>query len=666
MPVDPVCGALVREGPEAVQSTLGGHTYLFCSRGCLRRFTAPERELAWLKRSAVFALAAGGFLLALPLLGVVREPQLGLVLFALGTAVQVFAGWPFYQGIRAALRAGAPNMDTLIAVGTTAAWLFGTLEFLQPEMLVQGKQVYYFEVSALVLGFVAIGRSLEQRLRGQASQEVRKLLELQPTRARILRDGQELEVGAEQIVPDMVVVVRAGERVPVDGVVIDGASAVDEKFLTGESLPVDKRLGDKVIGGSINRGSTLHVKAIQVGGATALSRIVALIADARTSTPTFRRSADRLSAWFVPAVIVLASFAFLGWFFVAGAALPYAFSVFVAVLLIACPAALGLAAPSALAIGVSKGASEGMLIKDAEVLERIQGAKVVVFDKTGTITRGEPDLTDIIALQGTEKDLLRHAASAEENTEHPLGKTILRAAREQRIKLVAPDRLRPMTGVGIEAEVDGHEILVGNARLLRERRVDTAGAEEQLRALQDQGKTVVLVARDGELAGLLAFADPIKPEAAEAVKSLQARGIEVCIVTGDNARTAQAVARKLNVRRSFAEITPHGKAAVVKGLQEPGRVVAMVGDGVNDAPALARADVGIAIGAGTDVAIESAGVVLAASDPRGVIGVIRLSRASFRKMAQNLAWGAGYNLVAIPLAAGVLEFKGITLSPAVG
>jgi P-type Cu+ transporter len=648
MPLDPVCGMFVRESANAV--LVQGHRYHFCSRVCLRRFTAPERELAWLQRSAALAIAAGVVLFAVPQLRLLEEPLLGAFLLALGTVVQIVAGRPFYQGIGHALVNRAPNMDTLIALGTTAAWLFGALAFLTPSVL-PGQHVYYFEVSALVLGFVSAGRSIEQKMRGQASTQVRQLLEMQPTTAHLLKGREEVEVPVEDIGQDAILLVRANERMPVDGIVVEGESAVDEKLLTGESVPVDKRPGDRVIGGSVNCGGPLQVRATQVGGATALARIISLIGEAQTNPTRFQRTADALSAWFVPLVVGVALAAFAGWYFVAGATLPFAFGAFVAVLLIACPSALGLAAPAALAVGVSKGASQGILVKDAEVLERTQKVDVVVFDKTGTLTQGAPALTDVHAVQGTEADLLAIAAAAEEGSEHPLAKTIVRAARARGLQVETPDRVRPMAGVGVEAELGGEEVLVGNQRLLGDRRIDLGDAHETLAKLQGEGKTVVLVARQGELAGLLAFADPIRPEAAAAVRELQAMGIEVCIVTGDHARTAQAIARQLSIRRSFAEITPHGKAAVVRGLQQGGKVVAMVGDGVNDAPALAAAQVGVAIGSGAEVALEAADLVLMKSDPRDVPTAIALSRKTLTKVRQNLGWAFSYNIVLVPLAA---------------
>lgn len=654
MPLDPICGMFVRDAPDALETVVKGHRYTFCSKACLRRFTAPEREVAWLQRSAALALGIGASLLVLPAVGFVGEPVLGWTLFALGTAVQVVAGRPFYQGLGQAIVARRPNMDTLIVLGTTAAWLFGTVELLSPQTLVPGRQQYYFEVGALVLGFVSVGRWLEQRMRGEATIQVRKLLELQPATAHVLQDGSEVDVAVEDIQAEDVVVVRSGEAVPVDGVVLEGHGAVDEKLLTGEPIPVDKRPGDNVIAGSLNGGGELRVKATKVGEATALGHILALIGEAQAATPASLRFADRLSALFVPLVGAAALLTLFAWAFLASAPLPFAFSAAIAVLLVACPVALGLATPAALVSGVSKGAAQGIVVKDAEVLERIQKVDVVVFDKTGTLTRGEPELTDVRALDGDEPGLLALAASAEQGSEHPLAKTVVRTAKQRRIAVEEPARVQPWAGVGVQATVGRREVLLGNLRLMAEQRVDVRPADGDIQALQEQGKTVVCVAVDGKLAGLLAFSDPIRPEALEAVQRLQARKIEVCLVTGDNARTAQAVARQLNMRRSFAEITPHGKAAVVRGLQQGDHVVACVGDGINDAPALAAAHVGIAVGSGAHIAVEAGDLVLLRNDPRDVANAIDLSHETFPVVRQNLYWAFAYNVALIPIAAAGL------------
>jgi Cu+-exporting ATPase len=651
MPVDPICGMFVRDGPAALRAEVEGHDYAFCSKGCLRRFTAPDREARWLRRSAAFALASGALLLLLPQLNVLREAQLGWALLGLGTAVQVLAGWPFYQGIGHAIAARSPNADTLVALATTAAWAFGAVEVLAPDALVPGRQVTYFEVAALVLGLLAVGRAVEQRMRGRANLEVGRLLKLQPAKARLLRDGHELEVPVEELEPDSVVLVRAGERIPADGVVVQGRSAVDEKLLTGESVPVDKRPGHRVLGGSVNKEGPLQVKISHVGASSALAHVVALIGQAQTSAPRGERFADTLSAWLVPGAVLLGLAAFAFWLAM-GAGLPFAFSALVAVLLVACPCALGLATPAALAVGVAKGTREGILVKDAEVLERVQRVTIVVFDKTGTLTKGEPTLTDVLALDGLEEpEVLALAASAEQRSDHPLGKAIVRAAQERRLATHEPKGFQNFAGVGVEARVGRDEVLVGSARLLKDRKVPLQEAEQRVRALQDAGKTVVLVARNDRLVGVIALADPLKPEAVATVQSLKGLGLDVGLMTGDTTRTAEAVGRALGIRRVFAEVTPHGKSGIVKALQDGGRVVAMVGDGVNDAPALAAADVGIAVGEGSEIALGAADLVLLKNDARDIPAAIQLSRATFEKVKQNVYWASAYNLALLPVAA---------------
>ncbi|MCA1814698.1 MAG: copper-translocating P-type ATPase, partial [Halobacteriales archaeon] len=545
----------------------------------------------------------------------------------------------------------AKAMDALVALGTSMAWLFGAIEFLSPDTLVPGRQQYYFEVSALVLGFLLVGRLLEQRMSRQASGEVQRLMELQPRTARVEEDGKEREVPVASVQAGDVVAVRPGERITVDGLVLDGQSAVDEKLITGESLPVDKGPGDPVIGGSVNRGGLLRIQCTHVGEESALAGIVQLIEHAQEQAPEVQRYADRISAWVVPCVIAVALLSFGCWWLLLGQTLSFAFSVFVAVLLIASPAAVGLATPSVLVTAVAKGTRQGMLIKGAEFLERVQQVDVVIFDKTGTVTMGEPALTDVHAFHGSEDELLAQAAAAELDSEHPLGRTLVRAARERGCALAKPAKGRVFSGAGVEAHVHGEDVLVGTAVLMKDRRIDTRPAEALVERLRAQGKTVVLVARGPKLAGVLAFADPVKPEAKEAVQRLQAQGVEVALVTGDNVRTAEAIAGELGIQRIFADITPHGKAGVVKAFQDGDHVVAMVGDGINDAPALAQADVGIAIGSGSEVALEAADLVLMRSDPRDVGEAMSLSRATFLKIRGNLRWAFAYNLVLVPIAA---------------
>jgi P-type Cu+ transporter len=656
---DPVCGMQVAETPDALQAEVRGHAYYFCSDACRRQFLEPETELARTKRLAVLALGIGAALMVLGYVPLLPVSWMGWAMLSLATVAQVVAGWPFYQGIRHAIANRAANMDTLIAVGTTAAWLFSAVEVLAPDVLVPGQEQYYFEIGAIVLGFILLGRWLEHLMRRRASDAVRKLLELQPATARVERPllqvggpkrMAEMEVPIGEVRAGEVVVVRPGERIPVDGVVVEGRSAVDEKLLTGESLPVDKAQGDEVIGGTVNQQGLLRVRATRVGMDTALQHIVRLVEDAQTASAPIQRVVDVVSAWFVPVVVGVALLSFAAWLLL-GRPLPFAFRSLVAVLLIACPCALGLATPAALVVGVSKGAERGILIKGGEFLERARQVQVVVFDKTGTLTRGEPEVTDVVALAGREADILALAASAEQGSEHPLGRAVVRAAQARTLALESPKDFMSVPGGGVQARVGDQEVLVGNARLLRERGFDLRAAEVALAKLQEEGKTPMLIGLGHELAGIVAVADEVKAEAREAVQALQLAGLEVVMLTGDNLRTAEAVARQVGIRRVLAEVRPADKATQVRKLQEEGKVVAMVGDGVNDAPALAQADIGIALGSGSDVAVEAADLVLMRSDPRDVAVAMQLSRRTMSKIRQNLFWAFFYNVALVPVAA---------------
>ena len=569
-----------------------------------------------------------------------------LAMLALATPVQFWAGWPFLrEAARRARRRGA-NMDTLIALGTLSAYGFSVVQ------LAAGGADLYFDSAAVIIAFLVLGRYLEARATGRAGQAIRALLELGARQARVLRDGAEVMVPVERVAVGDLLRVRPGEKIPTDGEVVDGASAVDESMLTGESLPVSKAVGDSVAGATLNAGGALTVRARRVGADTALARIVRLVEDAQASKGQVQRLADRVSGVFVPAVIVIAAAAFAGWATIGGDPLAGLVAA-VAVLIVACPCALGLATPTAIMVGSGRGADLGVLIKSVEALERTRAITTVVLDKTGTLTRGRMDLTDVVPGDGLdEPELLRLAGAVEQASEHPIGQSIAAAARTRLGGLPAATGFGAVAGHGVRAEVDGRVVWVGRRKLAAEAGLQLPLALlEAAERLEAGGRTAVLAGWDGQVRGVLAVADTLKDDAAEVVARLGRMGLEVAMITGDNVRTAEAVARQAGIARVMAEVLPWDKVGEVARLQGEGRVVAMVGDGINDAPALMRADLGIAIGTGTDVAIESSDLTLVRGDLAGVPTAIELSRRTYRTILQNLGWAFVYNLAALPLAA---------------
>ena len=588
-------------------------------------------------------------------------PYAQYILFLLATPVQLFVGGQFYRSAWSALKAGSANMDTLIALGTSAAYIYSIY-----LIFVAGMDVQYFEISASLITFVMLGKLLESEAKGKTSDAIRKLMGLAPKTATVVREGREVEVSIDDVVADDIIIVRPGEKMPVDGEVIEGSSSVDESMITGESIPVEKVPGSQVIGGTINKHGSLTFRATRVGANTTLSQIVKLIEDAQGQKAPIQRFADVISAYFVPVVIAIALITFSVWFFLVGEPFAFALSVAIAVLVIACPCALGLATPTAIMVGTGKGASHGILIKGGEALENAHKVRTVVFDKTGTITNGTPRVTDLVPERDvTEVQLIHIAASVEKRSEHPLAEAIVERARQGRVPLREATQFAAIPGHGVSAHLEGHKFILGNARLMAEHHIAIRNAEHDIRRLEEEGKTVMLVANEHRLLGLVAVADTIKENAPNAVAKLQRMGIDVYMMTGDNRRTAAAIARQAGIapEHVFAEVLPQDKARHVKELQRHGKV-AMVGDGINDAPALAQADIGIAMGSGTDVAMETGNIVLMRNELEDVPRAFRLSRLTMGKIKQNMFWAMFYNTLGIPIAAGVLYAStGWLLSP---
>ncbi|HEU5393540.1 MAG TPA: heavy metal translocating P-type ATPase [Candidatus Methylomirabilis sp.] len=580
------------------------------------------------------------------------------ILLLLTAPVQFWAGAQFYRGFWAALRHKASDMNTLIAVGTSAAYLYSVAMTVAPDFFRSRgiAPAVYFDTAAVIITLILLGRLLEAISKGRTSEAIKRLMGLQARTARIIRDGVETDIPVEDVRIGDLVVVRPGEKVPVDGVVRLGASAVDESMLTGESIPVEKRSGDPVIGATLNKTGTFRFEATKVGKDTVLAQIIKLVEEAQGSKAPIQRMADYVASIFVPTVIGIAVLTFAVWL-VLGPRPAFLFGLlnFVAVLIIACPCALGLATPTAIMVGTGRGAEHGILIRGGESLETAHRLTAVVFDKTGTLTEGKPSVTDLVARDGlTEADLLCLAASLEKGSEHPLGEAIVREAAVRGLALSAADAFEAVPGRGVRGEVAGRKVLLGNDRMLAEEGIAPGALAAEAEHLAAAGKTPMFVAVDGRAVGVIAVADTLKPGSREAVERLHRLGIQVVMLTGDNRRTAEAIARGVGIDRVQAEVLPEDKAAVVKGLQAEGHVVAMVGDGINDAPALAASDIGIAMGTGTDVAMEAAGITLVKGDLRGVVTSIELSRRTLRTIKQNLFWAFIYNVLGIPVAAGVL------------
>jgi P-type Cu+ transporter len=653
-----------------------GYQFRGLARAELRDREREERqqELNRLKKKFIFSVVMGILIMILsmphyvPYLREVPHQILFYILFVLTTPVQFWAGKQFITGAWSAARHGSADMNTLIAVGTLSAYIYSSIATFFPSLFTRSgltPQVY-FDGAAMIVALILLGRLLEARAKGQTSEAIRKLMGLAPKTARVLRNNEEQDIPVEEVQKGDLILVRPGEKIPVDGRIKEGHSAIDESMLTGESLPVDKSPGDEVIGATLNKSGSFVFEATRVGEETALAQIILLVEQAQGSKAPIQRLADQVAGVFVPIVMGIAVMTFVIWYFWGPPpTLTFALLNFVAVMIIACPCAMGLATPTAIMVGTGKGAENGILIKGGESLESIHKLTTIVFDKTGTLTKGQLAVTDIIPLEKIDpKELLALAASVERNSEHPLGEAIVRRAREEGLSLSTIENFQALSGQGVRAESEGLEILIGNKRLMESHVLDFKPLLQTAESLADQGKTLMYVARGGKIIGLLALADTLKDHSPEAVAELRRMGLEVVMLTGDNQQTAQAIGRQLNLDRVVAEVLPADKTEQIKKLQKEGKKVAMVGDGINDAPALAQADVGIAIGTGTDVAMEASDITLIRDDLRAIITAIKLSRRTIQTIRQNLFWAFFYNILGIPIAAGILyPLWGILLNP---
>jgi Cu+-exporting ATPase len=650
MEKDPICGMSLEKNGAELTAEARGTKYYFCSEACLLEFLSPAIELRKLK-----VLVALGGALSIPILLLTFFPILptnwnNILLFFLATPIQFVVGWRFYKGAYHSLKGLVSNMDVLVALGTSAAFGYSALATFLPSLL--GVQGVYYDTAAVIITLILAGRLLESLTKGRASEALRNLLDLRPTMAHVVSDAGLTDMPVEQLRVGDVFEVRPGERVPTDGIVTQGSTSVDEAMVTGEGLPVEKGVMSEVIGASVNGTGYVRVRATKVGQDTTLAQIAKLVEEAQAGKAPIQRLVDRIAKYFVPIVVSIATISSLGWYFAGGVTLSVALLVFVSVVIIACPCALGIATPAALLVGTAKGAQNGILIKGGEALEAARKVDTVIFDKTGTLTVGHPRVTK--TLPEGDAALLSLAASLEANSEHPLAGAVVAEATRLGRKAEPVEGFQYTPGLGVKGFVEGRTVVLGNRQMMMENGVDVSSLETDATALEGNGSTVLFLSSGGEAKGLIAVGDVPKPEANEALSDLRKIGVETMMLTGDTAKSAEALAEELGIEKVYASVRPFEKEKVVENLQNEGRVVAMVGDGVNDAPALARADLGIAIGSGTDVARETGSLVLLRDNLNDVVAAIQLSRKTFSKIKQNLLWAFGYNVALIPVAAGAL------------
>ncbi len=650
MATDPVCGMYVDEKSTTLASVRENRKYYFCSTTCKLQFEIPEKEIKNLKTSLMVSWT---LTIIVAILTYVLHLVYGnYIMLVLASIVQFYAGQRFYAGILDAIRNKSANMDTLIALGTTAAWAYSAVVTLFPSVFPTGG--VYFDTSTIIISLILTGTYLQRIAESRASNAVSALISLHPKTAHIIKLGKVIDIPIEEIKAGDLLLVKPGEKIPTDSIVVEGSSSVDESMITGESMPLTKSVGDKVIGGTINATSSLRIKAVKVGGDTALAQIIKIVQDAASSKVPIQKLADTISSYFVPVVVLIAIISSLSWYFLGGVGLNTAMLMLVSVLIIACPCALGIATPAALLVSSGKAAKEGILVKSGESLQAASRVNVVVLDKTGTLTRGKPEVTDVIPLSKYSKDeVLRYAAIAEMNSEHVIGKAVLEMANKAKIKSGFPKKFIYKQGSGVIAiDKSGKRITVGNRDLFNKGQLN--GIENLLEKQEQTGKTTLIISVGDTVIGLISLSDVLKKESRETIRALQNSGRDIWLITGDNERVASSIARQLGIKNLISHAKPKDKMKKIGELQKEGKVVAMVGDGINDAPALTKADLGIAIGAGTEVAIQAGGIILIKNNIYDAYVVLELGKKTMAKIRQNLFWAFGYNIVLIPIAAGVL------------